>query len=560
MKSSVKYGLITVAVIAIIVLVIPLQPQSIDRQAQQTETVGVDSNVKQGAVSCEKNTPFAAAYRVHTIVESNLEEQTIYRSQLDFRIQLQQSPDNHISGAATDIAISEATIGRDISEPRSIENVLFLVSAETGEHTVFTEFNDLGLTKQHPMTILSQLFKNLSVGDNEKAYSFTYDQLQREYRYRISKDSSAEIRRDLLSLNATSSTSVQLHPLWVAAIDEQCLPKSLQAEEVLPIASAGKTGSVRFIMQAERIDGYMDLSNLQFTAKANQDNQWNIASVKAADFAPKVTSKEEMWDIFLNFQQTRNTASLTRAAEYMIEHIPPYELADTLMQGELADDDIRDMIFGLGQSSRAETEDYLLDILVTLPANAGDNADLQKVRLMVAISGNDRVTEKAYNSLALMANDVAESPDIRRNALINMGSIVNQMQAQGRDTSAVSNSLDREIISHMQDGDSSSAIFAAGNAGLDKLSDTVTDSVLEKLQSTKQKERYASVRVLSSDSRYYDTLIDHLAMESSTLVGTAIVSGLRKEQLTGGQRIRLQEIGNTAPEQVRQKIDKLLGS
>jgi hypothetical protein len=87
----------------------------------------------------------------------------------------------------------------------------------------------------------------------------------------------------------------------------------------------------------------------------------------------------------------------------------------------------------------------------------------------------------------------------------------------------------------------------------------VTQWVVDKLQSANQKERYASARVLRSDTRHYDTLIDHLAGESSVLVGMAIASGLQGDQLTGEQRTRLQEIGVSAPRQVRHEIEKLLG-
>jgi hypothetical protein len=159
-----------------------------------------------------------------------------------------------------------------------------------------------------------------------------------------------------------------------------------------------------------------------------------------------------------------------------------------------------------------------------------------------------------------MANDDGESANVRRNALISMGSTVSQMQSQGKDVSSISYSLDEEIVSHMQDNDSSSAIFSAGNAGLDNLSDEVTDGVVAKLQSSNQKERYAAARVLSADSRYYDTLIDHLASESSVLVATTIVSGLNEDQLTGVQRSRLREISLSASEEVRDMIEKLLSS
>lgn len=561
MKRVTKYALIVV-VISFILLIIYLQPIPFYEPAQQPQSAAVGADHKQVATlnTCEQNSPFAAAYLVHAEVDSKLEQQTIYRSQLDFYMQLQEGSRGRILGAATDATISESALGRDIGKPHSLKDVLFLTRTETSQRTIFNKFDDLGLMKQHPLAILSQLLKNLSVGDVGKAYRFTYDQLQREYRYHVSNDNSVEMKRDLSSSTSNPSLSEKLQPLWKATFDGQCLPKSLQAEEVIPIESAGKSGSLRFIMQAERIPDYMDLSSLSYTAQSNMNNRWDVAAVKATDLAPQVSSLKEMWDIFENFQTTKNTASLARASEYLIENLPSDELANRMTEGDMPDDEIRDMIFGLGLSSNAKAEDYMLDLIANLPSNEGGNTDLLKIRLMVAISGNDKVTDKAFNTLASLANDPVESLNIRTNALINMGSTVRQMQTQGNDISGVSNSLNDEITRHMQDNASSSAIFSAGNAGLDNLSQAVTDSVVAKLQSDNQKERYASARVLSSDSSYYDTLIDHLTREPSLLVATAIVSGLQKDQLTGEQRARLQEIGNSAPEQVKHEIDKLLGA
>jgi hypothetical protein len=561
MKTTAIDSLIIIIAIGIMGLYYSFQPQLSDNPEQRSEIAAKDSLDEKKAETgkCAQNHPFATAYRVHTEVESEINQQMIYRSQLDFRMQLQQAPGEEIFGATTDIVISEATGGRAMGEPRSVKDVLFMTAAMTGERTVFTDFNDLGLMKQHPMAVLSQLLKNLSVGDEGNNYRFSYDQLGREYRYHLSKESGEEMRRELLPSSDTTASSKELQPQWETTLDERCLPKALRAQEVLPIASAGQTGSLRFIMQAERIDNYIDLSKLHYNAQANRGNRWEVASIQTVDFAPKVTSEEEMWEIFRGFKQTRNTAGLTRAAEYMIEHVEVDDLANAMAEGELADDVTRDLIFALGQTSRSDSEDYMLWMLESLPANHGESTDLQKVRLMVAISGNDQVTDKAYNKLASMVDNDGESANVRRNALINMGSMVRQMQTQGRDVSTVSRSLDSEIVRHMRDTDSSSAIFSAGNAGLDNLSGEVTDAVIAKLQSPNQKERYASARVLSGDSRYYDTLIDHLARESSVLVGTAIVTGLRKDQLTGRQRSRLQEISRSAPEQIRHEVEKLLG-
>jgi hypothetical protein len=562
MKITAIDSLILVIVIGIIGLYFSFKPQLSDKSEQRTESAAAVTHdeKKVELLKCKRSSPFATAYRVHTEVESELNQQMIYQSQLDFRVQLQQVSGEQIYGAATDIAISEATVGHEFGKPHPVKDVLFMTGVMTGERTVFTEFNDLGLMRQHPMAILSQLLKNLSVGDEGESYRFSYDQLAREYSYQLSKEGGAKMRRILLPSNYTTSTSETLQPQWEVRLDEQCLPKSLQAQEVLSIASADQAGSLRFIMRAERIDDYIDLSKLHYTAQANQHNSWEAARIETADFVPKVTSEEEMWEIFRNFTTTRNTASLTRAAEYLMEHVEAEDLANTLAKGDLADEVARDLIFALGQTSRSETEDYMLWMLDSLPVNQDESVDLQKVRLMVALSGNDQVTEVAYNKLASMANDDSESANVRRNALINMGSMVRQVQTQGRDASAINQSLAEEISGHMQDDDASSSIFSAGNAGLDNLSSEVIDDIVAKLQSSNQKERYASAKVLSADSQYYDMLIDHLANESSIWVGTTIVSGLREDQLTEAQRSRLQAISLSAAEEVRDMIERLLSS
>jgi hypothetical protein len=563
MKITTIKSLIAVIALGTVGLYFLFQPQMSDKPGQKRESVTTAAGDEKKAkiFKCERKDPFATAYRVHTEVESELNQQMIYRSRLDFRLQFQHVDGTKIYGAATDAVISEATVGHDFGEARSVDDVLFMTGVMTGERTVFTEFNDLALMKQHPMAILSQLLKNLSVGDVGKTYRYGYDQLKREYRYNLSKESNEEMRREILSSKFTTSSSQALQPQWDAALDEMCLPKSLLAKEVLPIASADQSGSLRFIMRAERIDNYLDLSKLTYTAQANQHNTWEVATIQATDFVPKVTSEEEMWDIFQNFSQTRNIASLKRAAEYMVEHVEAEDLANAMAEGELADDVARDMIFALGQTSLAETEDYMLWMLESLPANHDQSTDMQKVRLMVAISGNDQVTDKAYSKLASMANDDSESTNVRRNALINMGSMVRQMQMQGDDASTIISSLDEEIVSRMQDNDSSSAIFSAGNAGLKNLSGEVTDAVVRKLQSPSQKERYASSWALSNNNDNYDAMINRLANESSALVGTGLVSGLRKDELTGEQLSRLRKISlsTSVPEQVRYEINKLLG-
>jgi hypothetical protein len=136
MKTVTKYGLTATVFISIIGLFVCLQPRPLDRPAQQPETAAVISSDKQQTAShrCVQNRPFTTAYRVHTAVESELDQQFIYRSQMDFRVQLQQAPQDLIFGAATDIAISEATIGKDTGKQHPVDDVLFLTGAETDEH------------------------------------------------------------------------------------------------------------------------------------------------------------------------------------------------------------------------------------------------------------------------------------------------------------------------------------------------------------------------------------------------------------------------------------------
>ncbi len=69
---------------------------------------------------------------------------------------------------------------------KTLEDVYFLSRIEAAyAYTVFSAYNGLGLAEKHPMSIIAQLLKALSVGSEGNTYRFAYDSFQRRYRYQM---------------------------------------------------------------------------------------------------------------------------------------------------------------------------------------------------------------------------------------------------------------------------------------------------------------------------------------------------------------------------------------
>lgn len=512
----------------------------------------IDQHQAAEPLQCAAGQPLNAAYRVQVEVVSRLNNQLVYSSGLSFRTQLQQANGDLIRAVATDIRIDEG------DGALALPDLPYLSRVESGQGAVFVAFNDLGLMKQHPLAVISQLLKGLSVGHEGETYRYAYDSLQRLYRYRQTAAGSerAVFRADtdlsLLSQDFSANRSD-----WRIVSDGGCLPQQLTSTERQALQVAGQQGYIEFRIRAEGIPLYADLNRYAFNDGANAALRWQMRQVSSAEFATPVTSAADMWAVFAGFAQDRNTARLIRAAEYLLDNFSPYELADALQGNgvELSDEAGRDLIFALGISGRPEAEDFMLDVLQTLPQGAGEAVDMQKVRLMVALSASGQVTPRAYSALDSLARNAQESVNVQANALISMGSMVRQLERQGSDNSSQQQQLTQLLSERMDGPQAASAIMAANNAGLTDLD----ADIIAHLGSSSSRERYAAGMTLSRDPQHYPLLLEHLQGETSNLVSQAILANMDVSALSQAQRNQLNLIAdNSADVDKAQLIQRFL--
>ena len=503
------------------------------------------------AFSCSAGQSLNVAYRVTVTVASELNDRAVYDSRLRFNAHLQQANDNVVKGLADDIRVNEG------EGDLPLHDVLFLTKANADQYLVFSSFNSLGLIERHPMAILSQLIKALSVGNDRDNYFFPYDAMQRTYRYRHDAGSveravfptTANIDKFVNSFNEYKSD-------WQVTLDSHCLPKTLVSNEQQAITAAGHQGFIRFRIEAERIPAVKDLSQLDYSAYANSGNHWNVKQVNGDDVTAGIENEQQMWKVIAGFDSSKDVAALKQAANYMLDNFSADDTRDALLQGNLDDATKRDLIFALGLTGRDDAEAFMLDTLAAMPLQAGTAADLQKVRLMVSLSSNDKVTQQSFDRFAALANQTDESANVRNNALINMGTTIKTLEAAGESTSGLQDRLKGQLSDTIEQGgnQSASAILAAGNANISGLENKMVDS----LANGSSKERYASGAVLSRNPDYRQSLIEHIAKEPSNLVNNAILSNWDASALTPSQRQQLTEIAAQSDAQKAELIGKFL--
>lgn len=503
------------------------------------------------AFSCSAGQSLNVAYRVTVTVASELNDRAVYDSRLRFNAHLQQANDNVVKGLAGDIRVNEG------EGDLPLHDVLFLTKANADQYLVFSSFNSLGLIERHPMAILSQLIKALSVGNDRDNYFFPYDAMQRTYRYRHDAGSveravfptTANIDKFVNSFNEYKSD-------WQVTLDSHCLPKTLVSNEQQAITAAGHQGFIRFRIEAERIPAVKDLSQLDYSAYANSGNHWNVKQVNGDDVTAGIENEQQMWQAIAGFDSSKDVAALKQAANYMLDNFSADDTRDALLQGNLDDATKRDLIFALGLTGREDAEAFMLDTLAAMPLQAGTDADLQKVRLMVSLSSNDKVTQQSFDRFAALANQTDESANVRNNALINMGTTIKTLEAAGESTSGLQDRLKGQLSDTIEQGgnQSASAILAAGNANISGLENKMVDS----LANGSSKERYASGAVLSRNPDYRQSLIEHIAKEPSNLVNNAILSNWDANALTPSQRQQLTEIAAQSDAQKAELIGKFL--
>jgi hypothetical protein len=502
---------------------------------QSVSAADLDKKQKALNFTCNTQGEFNYAYQVDITIESVINNQQVYRSDLAFKTQLNQANGPVIKGIATQISINEG------QGSKSIEDIYYLSKVEGKQYASFSAFNNLGLAKQHPMAMLSQLLKAISVGEEGESYLFTYDPLQRTYRYRQQNN---KVERASYTSTATlqqlSNLFTDYKNQWSVTLGQDCVPESATSVERQSIAAGNHGGYIKFTVNAKKIPLYTTILDGQHNDLANINQSWKVKEIGQNEFENDVTSPEQMWDIFNEFKDNKKTSQLIKAAEYMLENVSSASLASSILDPALADTSIRDLIFGLGISGSDEAENYLINVLNDLPVGAGDQVDINKVRLMVAISGNGKITESGFASLESVLNNPAESNNVKSNALINMGSVVTQLDNNEQNTQQLKESLTNTVKKQINTGNSAAAILAAGNAKLD----TLDDAYLTKLTSGSAKERYAAGTVLGRDEQHYDALINHVAGEESNLVVNAIVNSLNAKSLSAEQAEKIQKIAN----------------
>jgi hypothetical protein len=514
----------------------------------------LDANQQAQNFQCTQGKDFNYAYQTQIHIESVLNKQVIYRSQVNFKLQVSQANQSIVKGIAQQISIDE---GQGL---KKIKDVFFLSRVEPQPFALFTAFNDLNLPQKHPMKVLAQLIKGLSIGQEGENYHFAYDSMQRTYRYhqvngdikRSAGATTANLQKLTTSLQGQNDNNS-----WQVKLGDDCMPLSLHSEERQGIAAAGHSGYIKFTIKADKIPTFIDLSQLALNNFSNSNNQWQTKALATSDFEQSVESEEELWNIIAGFNDNKNTAKLIKAAEFLIDNITTQELADKLSADELSDEAKRDLAFALSLSGHDGVEGYIIDSLTSL-SNLGQKGDmsldLQKVRLMVALSANGKVSEQGFQALASLAKDDTESPNVRNNALINLGSSLQQLENNGLNSAGLEEQLSESLSQAMQAGSASSAILAAGNAQLTSL-DT---EIFAKLTSSNSKERYAAGSVLSRNPDYTDDMITHLRSERSDLVSHAILSNLDVSQLSSQQVQDLNEIATTASPDLANVINQLI--
>ena len=514
---------------------------------------------------CNQGQILKEAYRVNINIESVLNGKAIYSSQINFDTQLEQANDSIVKGIAKNIKIQEQSDGK-LNGQNTIEDTYFLSRIDANPYAMFTAFNHLNLSEKHPMKIIGQLLKNLSVGSDGDNHHYAYDSLQRTYRYthdnkHISRDSQATTAN--LSQLANTLQSQNKNSLWKIELDNNCLPKTLSSEEYQGISAVGHSGYIKFHINAHKIPSFFDLSKTTLSNYTNSSNIWQTQEIASSEFEKSVSSAEEMWGIFNNFDESKNTAKLVKAVEFLIENSTSDELANQLAQKELSDTSKRDIAFGLSLSNHDEAETFIIDTLSDLNASvlassnsvdAQNDLDLQQVRLMVALSGSGKVSEEGFQTLNKLSQDSQQNPNIQNNALINMASTLQQLENQGASSTTLENQLTDNLSNAIEGSNSASAILAAGNSDAVNLD----SQIATKLNSTDNKERYAAASVLARNPDYNDEVIQHLVNESSDLVSYAILTNLDSKSLSSQQKDELQSIANSSSSDIHTVIDQLL--
>lgn len=492
---------------------------------QTSEYIAAEEQAMQVSHSCPKT---KHAFNIETMFLANVNNQDVFKSRLLFTLNL-SIEGAEVKGLASKIRLFE----QNNKEPRKIRDVRFLSSVNPDLPLLYLTFDSLGLPKQHPMLVIAQVLKNLSVVNSDKTYSFAYDLMQGQYNY--SKVGETWQRQRLL----TDSKSKHQ---WQVNLASACSVASMSSLESRPLSFGPAEGFITYKIDALAVNSNLDLSDLSFAPDANAHLKDISAKLDASSLEKEVKTAKKMWSIIQSFEQNNNTALLQRAADFMVENISVTELANHLTQSQLTETEKRNLTFALSLSSHNAADDYILDTINRIPKKAGEQVDVQKVRLMVALAGRDVQTRAPYDRLINLSDSTSESGNVKNNALVSAAMLANRLEQKGQ--TGAKQDLSERLSKNIQEDNeqTASSMLAVNNAGIQ----TLDQQMIPKLKSTNSKNRYAAATALANREQNYDLLINHMAGESDNLVNQVIVERIDPTKLSDEQRQKLADIASKA--------------
>lgn len=496
---------------------------STPQDAVPTQPIGTDCTAS--------DAPIYAAYQVTITTRAKAAVATVYQSKLQFDAQLQERATGELLVQTQRASVHEGGIDKPIAD------ALFSGKLTRHPYVQINQFDVLQLPAKHPLQAVAQFAKALSVGENLTLTQYPYDALAQSYLY---KSAGQKVSRDNISAN-------QYPHHWHAVLNSACQVESIDSLESQPIQFVGTSGMLEFVITAKRIDNFADLSQIQLRADANAENFWTNDEINAQEFAAPVTSMAEYQKLLASFDEDKNTARLARGAEFILNNIPASEIANLMIGSELTSAQKRVLAYSLSLTDNPNTQNYLLDVIGLMPPKAGDNIDVQTMRLMVSLSGYKNIDTGAFAAMQKLSQSPAQSENVRSNATLAMATMLPTLNATGQNaglSAQFSHDVSRQINDNSNPDSQRTAILAIGNA---KLQDPALDQlVLGKLQSPNADLRYASVKVLATQPQHYDAVIASLANEQQTVVISAATRGLDAANLSPSQRSQLQQIANAA--------------
>lgn len=496
------------------------------------------NTISPAQTQCLTNNDFNVAYKVNIDISAHANHTQLYHSTLSFNVQFEKSDhSDKVKLYIKDALFLENQLNK------VLQNTIFSAQISHTPYLSFVAFDTLSMPPKHPLQSTSQLLKALSIGQEGKPNTFKYDQLSKVYTYTHHATSPT---RNTLPKNKQGSDD------WHITLDKQCLPITLHSKESQAINFAGGDNTLNYEINAERIPNFISLADIPLDNQANANHFWTPQDINSKEFAKPVTSLEEMLDLLDTYNEHKSSAKLARGADFIINNLSPLQMSELMLSTELSEDQKRLLAYSMSLTDNPNTENFMLETISNMPTNQGEQTDVQTMRLMVSISSYDNITQQSYDAMQAINSNAEHSSNIRNNALISMGTMINTLDES--QSSGLSHSFNQFIEQKMDSSEEGrSAILAAGNAKLNSAS--INQKIINNLNSSDEGRRYASASVLARHEENYDKLINKLASEQSLFVINAIVNNIDKNKLSTFQQQKIREIASkTNPSSDKYKL------